>query len=303
MIDLHSIATEQRNEQTRHIDRLSTLDMIRLINEEDKKAALAVGAIAPAIADAVDLIAGRLRQGGRLFYIGSGTSGRLGILDAVECPPTYSTDPDMVQGLIAGGYEAIFRAKEGAEDSQDMGRADLAAKAVTAKDVVVGLSASGRTPYVLGGLQYAASVGAATISIDCSPQAPIAQYAQIDLCALVGPEVITGSTRMKAGTAQKMILNMLSTGAMIQLGKVYGNLMVDVKASNEKLRERACRIVMTAAQCGRSEAEQALRQCRGQAKTAIVMLRLRLSASEAEQCLAAHGGYISRVLKETPHDR
>ena len=173
MIDLHAIATEQRNEQTRHIDRLSTLDMIRLINEEDTKAALAVGAIAPAIADAVDLIAGRLRQGGRLFYIGSGTSGRLGILDAVECPPTYSTDPDMVQGLIAGGYEAIFRAKEGAEDSQDMGRADLAAKAVTAKDVVVGLSASGRTPYVLGGL--ARRDGRPTSSADCSTPLPSAQ--------------------------------------------------------------------------------------------------------------------------------
>ena len=210
----------------------------------------------------------------------------------------------MVQGLIAGGYEAIFRAKEGAEDSQDMGRADLAAKAVTAKRRRRRPQRVGTDAHVLGGLQYAASVGAATISIDSSPQAPIAQYAQIDLCALVGPEVITGSTRMKPGTAQKMILNMLSTGAMIRLGKVYGNLMVDVKASNEKLKERACRIVMTAAQCGRRDAEQALLQCRGQAKTAIVMLRLGVSAAEAERRLCtAHGGYIDRVCKETPHDR
>lgn len=302
MIELETLATEQRNTQTYHIDTLSTLDMVRLINEEDKKAAQAVEAIVPAIADAIDVIAGRLSQGGRLFYIGSGTSGRLGILDAVECPPTYSTPPELVQGLIAGGYDAIFRAREGAEDSSDQGQQDLAAKTITEKDVVVGLSASGRTPYVLGALKYAASVGAATISVDCSPHARIAQYAQIDLCALVGPEVITGSTRMKAGTAQKMILNMLSTGAMVRLGKVYGNLMVDVKASNEKLKERACRIVMTAAECSRSEAEQALMQCHGHAKTAIVMIRTGLSAEEASQQLACHGGHIRRVLEEADHD-
>lgn len=302
MVELDTLATEQRNDRTRHIDALPTLDMVRLINEEDKKAAQAVEAIAPAVAEAIDMIADRLGRGGRLFYIGSGTSGRLGILDAVECPPTYSTPPELVQGLIAGGCEAVFRAQEGAEDSPDSGQNDLAAKGISARDAVVGISASGRTPYVLGGLKYAAAVGAATISVDCSPNALIAQYTQIDLCALVGPEVITGSTRMKAGTAQKMILNMLSTGTMIRLGKVYGNLMVDVNASNEKLKERACRIVMTAARCSRSQAEQALRQCNGRAKPAIVMIRLGISAAEADQHLTAHGGHIRRVLTEAGHD-
>ena len=251
MINLETLATEQPNSHSQHIDSVSTEDMLRIINEEDHKVADAVGAIIPAIAKAVDTIADKLRHGGRLFYMGSGTSGRLGILDAVECPPTYSTDPERIQGLIAGGYEAIFRAKEGAEDSPELGRQDLMAKNLTAADVVVGLSASGRTPYVVGGLTYAASVGAATIAIDCSPHSAIGRCADIDLCAIVGPEVVTGSTRMKAGTAQKMIANMLSTGAMIRLGKVYGNLMVDVKSSNQKLEERARRIVMTATGCSR----------------------------------------------------
>ena len=249
MINLETLATEQRNSHSQHIDSVSTEDMLRIINDEDHKVADAVGAIIPDIAKAVDTIADRLRHGGRLFYMGSGTSGRLGILDAVECPPTYSTDPERIQGLIAGGYEAIFRAKEGAEDSPELGRQDLIAKNLTDDDVVVGLSASGRTPYVVGGLTYAASVGAATIAIDCSPHSAIGACADIDLCAVVGPEVVTGSTRMKAGTAQKMIANMLSTGAMIRLGKVYGNLMVDVKSSNQKLEERARRIVMTATGC------------------------------------------------------
>ena len=261
----------------------------------------AVGAIIPAIAQAVDTIADKLRRGGRLFYMGSGTSGRLGILDAVECPPTYSTDPERIQGLIAGGYEAIFRAKEGAEDSPELGRQDLIDKNLTADDVVVGLSASGRTPYVVGGLTYAASVGAATIAIDCSPHSAIGRCADIDLCAVVGPEVVTGSTRMKAGTAQKMIANMLSTGAMIRLGKVYGNLMVDVKSSNQKLEERARRIVMTATGCSRQEAIEALRESQGRAKTAIVMVLLHIPTSEAEDRLTAAQGYVAAVLKEAAH--
>ena len=233
--------------------------------------------------------------------MGSGTSGRLGILDAVECPPTYSTDPERIQGLIAGGYEAIFRAKEGAEDSPELGRQDLIAKNLTADDVVVGLSASGRTPYVVGGLTYAASVGAATIAINCSPHSAIGACADIDLCAVVGPEVVTGSTRMKAGTAQKMIANMLSTGAMIRLGKVYGNLMVDVKSSNQKLEERARRIVMTATGCSRQEAVKALAESQGRAKTAIVMILLNLPAKEAEDRLAAAQGDVAAVLKEAAH--
>ena len=293
MINLETLATEQQNSHSQHIDSVSTEDMLRIINEEDHKVADAVGAIIPAIAQAVDTIADKLRRGGRLFYMGSGTSGRLGILDAVECPPTYSTDPERIQGLIAGGYEAIFRAKEGAEDSPELGRQDLIDKNLTADDVVVGLSASGRTPYVVGGLTYAASVGAATIAIDCSPHSAIGRCANIDLCAVVGPEVVTGSTRMKAGTAQKMIANMLSTGAMIRLGKVYGNLMVDVKSSNQKLEERARRIVMTAT--------EALRESQGRAKTAIVMVLLHIPASEAEDRLTAARGYVAAVLKEAAH--
>lgn len=301
MIELESLATEQQNSCSQHIDRLSTEAMMALINDEDHKVAEAIKGIIPDIARAVDVIADRLRQGGRLFYMGAGTSGRLGILDAVECPPTYSTDPDQIQGLIAGGYEAIFRAKEGAEDSPDLGRDDLIEKGLTAGDIVVGLSASGRTPYVVGGLTYAKSVGAATIAIDCSPNSPIGACAAIDLCAVVGPEVVTGSTRMKAGTAQKMIANMLSTGSMIRLGKVYGNLMVDVKSSNKKLEERARRIVMTATGCSRQDAVEALTESGGRAKTAIVMVLLGLSAEEADAKLAAARGYVAAVIQEAAH--
>ena len=303
MISLDTIATEQRNPASSHIDQLSTLDLIRLINKEDQGVAPAVGAIAEEIAQAVDIITARVSQGGRLFYIGSGTSGRLGILDAVECPPTYSTDPSLVQGIIAGGPSAVFRAKEGAEDDSQAGAADLAAHDLTSRDVVVGISASGRTPYVVGALQYARSVGAAAISVSCSPDSPISRQADLDLCALVGPEVVTGSTRMKAGTAQKLILNMLSTGTMIRLGKVYGNLMVDVHASNQKLTERARRIVMTASGCSRNEAIEALAQCHGQAKTAIVMMLLSLTAADAARALKAADGRIATVLQEACHGR
>lgn len=297
MIELDKLATEQRNPSSQQIDRVSTTEMLTIINHEDQKVALAVEKIIPQIAQAVELIAARLKQGGRLFYLGSGTSGRLGILDAVECPPTYSTDPELVQGLIAGGYEAIFRAKEGAEDSPELGEKDLREKKLTAHDVVCGLSASGRTPYVLGALTYAKSIGAATIAIDCSPNSAIGQCASLDLCALVGPEVVTGSTRMKAGTAQKLILNMLSTGTMIKLGKVYGNLMVDVKSSNHKLEERARRIVMTATGCRRDEAIQALQESQGRAKTAIVMLLAGIDATAAEKRLSAAHGYTAAALK------
>jgi len=247
--------------------------MVTIINNEDKKVPEAITPLLPKIAKAVEIIAAHLHQGGRLFYVGSGTSGRLGILDAAECPPTFSTEPEMVQGIIAGGTEAIFRAQEGAEDSVAGGAKDMAAHEVKAKDVVVGLTASGRTPYVAGALAYARKQGAPTISITCTDHPEVAQWADISLEALVGPEVITGSTRMKAGTAQKMILNMLSTGAMIKLGKVYGNLMVDVKASNKKLEARAKRIVRTATGCDQAEAAQALEQSGGCARQAIDLLR------------------------------
>jgi len=273
VINLDKIATEQRNQASSHIDQVSTLEMVTIINNEDKKVPEAITPLLPKIAKAVEIIAAHLHQGGRLFYVGSGTSGRLGILDAAECPPTFSTEPEMVQGIIAGGTEAIFRAQEGAEDSVAGGAKDMAAHEVKAKDVVVGLTASGRTPYVAGALAYARKQGAPTISITCTDHPEVAQWADISLEALVGPEVITGSTRMKAGTAQKMILNMLSTGAMIKLGKVYGNLMVDVKASNKKLEARAKRIVRTATGCDQAEAAQALEQSGGCARQAIDLLR------------------------------
>lgn len=272
MVDLDKIATEQRNAASANIDKVSTLEMVKIINNEDKKVAEAITPLLPKVAAGVELIAQHLQQGGRLFYVGSGTSGRLGILDAAECPPTFSTDPEMVQGIIAGGTEAIFRAQEGAEDSSQGGESALQAKNITKKDVVIGLTASGRTPFVAGALAYAQKQGAPTISITCTSYPEVGKWADISLEALVGPEVVTGSTRMKAGTAQKMLLNMLSTGAMIRLGKVYGNLMVDVKASNKKLQARALRIVRTATGCSEEVAEEVLKKTKGRARDAIDLL-------------------------------
>lgn len=269
MLNLEKLSTEARNPASSRIDKLDTLSMMRVMNDEDQKTALAVKAILPDIARAVDVIAARLKTGGRLFYMGSGTSGRLGILDAVECPPTYSTDPDLVQGLIAGGKEAIFRAREGAEDSLDKGADDIISHDLSAKDVLVGITASGRTPYVLGGMEEARRRGAFVIGVACSKEPDIACTADLMLICLPGPEVVTGSTRMKAGTVTKMILNMLSTGTMIRLGKVRGNLMIDVKATNEKLKERATRIVMTVTGMDRAAAEKALRESDGRARLAV----------------------------------
>lgn len=269
MLNLEKLSTEARNPASSRIDKLDTLSMMRVMNDEDQKTALAVKAILPDIARAVDVIADRLKTGGRLFYMGSGTSGRLGILDAVECPPTYSTDPDLVQGLIAGGKEAIFRAREGAEDSLDKGADDIISHDLSAKDVLVGITASGRTPYVLGGMEEARRRGAFVIGLACSKEPDIACTADLMLICLPGPEVVTGSTRMKAGTVTKMILNMLSTGTMIRLGKVRGNLMIDVKATNEKLKERATRIVMTVTGMDRAAAEKALRESDGRARLAV----------------------------------
>lgn len=269
MLNLEKLSTEARNPASSRIDKLDTLSMMRVMNDEDQKTALAVKAILPDIARAVDVIAARLKTGGRLFYMGSGTSGRLGILDAVECPPTYSTDPDLVQGLIAGGKEAIFRAREGAEDSLDKGADDIISHDLSAKDVLVGITASGRTPYVLGGMEEARRRGAFVIGLACSKEPDIACTADLMLICLPGPEVVTGSTRMKAGTVTKMILNMLSAGTMIRLGKVRGNLMIDVKATNEKLKERATRIVMTVTGMDRAAAEKALRESDGRARLAV----------------------------------
>lgn len=289
--------TEEQNERTGNIDELSTIDMIRLINDEDKKVALAVEREAERIAAAVDVIAGQLKAGGRLIYCGCGTSGRLGVLDAVECPPTYSTDPDMVVGLIAGGYDAMFRAVEGTEDDRALGEKDLRDIRFGREDVLVGIAASGRTPYVLGAMAYARSLGAPVISVTCCPGSPVTEAADIAIAPAPGPEVVTGSTRMKSGTAQKMVLNMLSTGAMIKLGKVYGNLMVDVKPSNEKLIDRCRRIVCTAAEVDGETAGEALEQCGWRPKTAIVMLRLGVDAEAARKLLDGSGGRVAAALE------
>ena len=297
-MDLNSINTEQRNSKTTHIDTMSTLDMVKLINEEDKKVAIAVGEEAEHIAAAVDVIANQLGQGGRLVYVGCGTSGRLGILDAVECPPTYSTDPEEVIGLIAGGNEAIFRAKEGAEDDPVQGVEDLKKINFSSRDVLVGIAASGRTPYVLGAMEYARKLGAHVIGISCSTGSQVEQAAEIAITPLPGPEVVTGSTRMKSGTAQKMVLNMLSTGAMIKLGKVYGNLMVDVKPSNEKLVERCKRIVCQATGVDYDTAARTLQACGYRAKVAIVMLKTGTDAHSAEQLLAQHDNRVAAAIGE-----
>lgn len=295
-MDWNKIKTEERNERTARIDALSTIDMIRLINDEDKKVALAVEKEAEHIAAAVDVIAAQLEAGGRLIYCGCGTSGRLGVLDAVECPPTYSTDPDMVVGLIAGGYNAMFRAVEGAEDDASLGGKDLREIGFCARDVLVGIAASGRTPYVLGAMAYAKSVGARVIGVTCCPGSPVTEAAGIAIAPAPGPEVVTGSTRMKSGTAQKMVLNMLSTGAMIKLGKVYGNLMVDVKPSNEKLVCRCRRIVCAAAEVDEEAAKAALERCGYRPKTAIVMLRLGVDAEQARELLERSGGRVAAAL-------
>lgn len=296
MVELKKIATEQRNPNTMNIDTLSTLDMIRLINQEDHRVAEAVSLVTDKIAQAVDLIADRLEKGGRLIYCGAGTSGRLGILDAVECPPTYSTDPEMVQCLMAGGYGAIFKAVEGAEDSKELGIQDMKNVSFQPGDVLVGIAASGRTPYVLGCMEYARELGAATIAVTCCPGSVLDTYADIGIAPAPGPEVVTGSTRMKSGTAQKMVLNMLSTGTMIKLGKVYGNLMVDVKASNEKLIRRCVTIVCTATECDEATAIAALETCDYRPKTAIVMILCHVDAQEAKALLEKSGGRVAKVL-------
>jgi len=297
MLDLQKISTERRNPASAHIDELSTVEMLRIINEEDKKVALAVEKILPEIAKAVDVITDRLERGGRLFYLGAGTSGRLGILDASECPPTYGVEPELVQGVIAGGTSAIFKAQEGAEDNPRLALEDLQARGFTAADVLVGIAASGRTPYVIGGLQYARKLGAATIALACSANAAIAEWADIALLPVTGAEVVTGSTRMKSGSAQKLVLNMLSTGTMIKLGKVYGNLMVDVKTSNKKLEERAKRIVMEAAGCSREESKAALDEAKGNAKLAIYIHLTGTDYSTAQADLERSDGHLGKALK------
>ncbi len=286
--------TEYRNENTKDIDLLSTIDMVRKMNEEDKIVANVVGDVASDIASAIDTIAKAFLKGGRLFYFGAGTSGRLGILDASECPPTFSVSADMVQGRIAGGKEALLFAVEGAEDNFEAGKED--ASVLTEKDVCVVISASGNPKYLLGVLEKADEIGCATIGVTCNSQGRIAQEAGQVICTEVGPEVIAGSSRLKAGTAQKMVLNMLSTGSMIKIGKTYENFMIDLKAVNEKLKDRAIRIVVQIAQVSHSEALSALLKCNWEIKTAIVMLKMKTDADNARLELRKHGGVLRKLI-------
>lgn len=294
--NLAKLVTEGRNPNTMEIDSVSTLEMIEMINEEDKKVAIAVGEAKESIAKAVDLIADRLAQGGRLIYIGAGTSGRLGILDASECPPTFGVAHELVQGVIAGGYTAIFKAIEGAEDDLELAKKDLIERNLTDKDVVCGIAASGRTPYVIGGMKFAKEIGAGVISVSMNPESEMAMLADVPISVVVGPEVITGSTRMKSGTAQKLVLNMLSTGAMIKLGKVYGNLMVDVKASNEKLYARARRITMMATGETEETVDAVLNETSQNVKLSILMIKTGLNKEAAAKLLDENKGYVQKAI-------
>lgn len=296
-LNLSKLTTESRNQNTLNIDKVSTLEMVKMINKEDKKVANAIEIELPQIAEAIDGIVERMQKGGRLIYIGAGTSGRLGILDASECPPTYGVSEELVQGLIAGGQEAIFRAKEGAEDSKELAVLDLKDKHLNENDTVVGIAASGRTPYVIGGLEYANEIGALTISVTCNAYSQVAKEAKIAISPVVGAEVVTGSTRLKSGTAQKLVLNMLSTGSMIKMGKVYGNLMVDVKATNEKLVERSKKIVCEATGVSFKEAETILNETGFDVKLSIFMILSNLEKEEAKVILEMNNGYIAKALK------
>jgi len=292
------LTTEARNPASEHLDGLSAIEIVRLINSEDEKVAAAVAEVSGAIAQAIDVIAERLGRGGRLIYIGAGTSGRLGVLDAVECPPTFNTHPSQVVGVIAGGYQALTSAVEGAEDRPDLAVEDLKGVRLTDGDVLVGIATSGRTPYVIGSFDYARSIGAYTIGVSCNRDPQLATRCDLSIAPVVGPEVVSGSTRMKAGTATKMVLNMLSTGAMIRLGKTYGNLMVDLRASNTKLADRARRIVRAVTNLTDNESERLLSDCGGEVKTAIVSHYTGYSSADARRLLDATHGHLRNALQQ-----
>ena len=294
---LENLLTEQRNPASERLDALPTEEILRVINSEDRKVAEAVAREIPAIAKAADAIVEALRRGGRLFYIGAGTSGRLGVLDAAECPPTFNVPPELVQGIIAGGEPALARATEASEDDPATGACDLRERGFTARDVLAGIAASGRTPYVLGAVAHARRLGALTIGISCTPNSELSRAVDIPIEPLPGPEIIAGSTRMKAGTATKLILNMLSTAAMIRLGHVFGNLMVNVQPKNQKLIDRARRIIAEAAGVEPTRAAELLEEAGGSVKRAILMARLGIGFEEAEARLKACGGRVSEALK------
>ncbi|MEW6522998.1 MAG: N-acetylmuramic acid 6-phosphate etherase [Bacillota bacterium] len=297
--DLDRALTEGRNERTLGIDRLETLATVRMINAEDQGVALAVEGELPSIARAVDVMVACLRAGGRVFYVGAGTSGRLGVLDASECVPTFGVSPDLVQAIMAGGQRALVAPVERVEDDAGQGAADVRDRGVRAGDVVVGIAASGRTPYTVGALMEARALGARTIAVFNNPGAVMASVAEIAICPATGPEVIMGSTRMKAGTAQKMVLNMLSTATMIRLGKVYSNLMVDMQLTNQKLVQRARRIISLASGCGEDEAERYLEEAGLRVKVAVVMAIARVPATEAARLLAEAGGFVSEAVSRS----
>ncbi|MEN9207399.1 MAG: N-acetylmuramic acid 6-phosphate etherase [Gloeomargarita sp. GMQP_bins_120] len=296
MVDRGHLLTEQRHPESTYLDRCSVEDMLRLMNRADQQVPLVVERAIPSIARAVEIIGQQLAQGHRLFYLGAGTSGRLGVLDAAECPPTFSTDPEMVQGIIAGGDRALKQAVEGAEDDREQAIRDIQARGFRQGDVLCGIAAGSTTPYVLAGLEYAQALGSPTIFITCNPEG--AQWVRVDQAIVlpVGPEILTGSTRLKAGTATKLVLNMLSTAVMVKLGKVYGNLMVDLRATNQKLWDRGTRFVQYLTGLEREAAYQLLVQAQGQVKTAVVMHHRQVGFAEAQQLLAAAQGHLRRVI-------
>ncbi|EKY8195620.1 N-acetylmuramic acid 6-phosphate etherase [Enterococcus faecalis] len=295
-MNLEGLTTEARNEATKKIDQVSTLEMVTLINQEDQKVAQAIEKVLPQIAAAIDAAAERFKKGGRLIYCGAGTSGRLGALDAIELTPTYSVSPERAFGILAGGEKAMYQAIEGAEDSKELAIEDLTQHQLTARDVVIAIAASGRTPYAVSAIEYGKKVGALTISVTCNNQSPMNQLAEIGIAPIVGPEVITGSIRMKAGSAQKMVLNMFSTGIMVKVGNIYQNLMVNVQPTNEKLIQRATNIIKEAAEIEESQAKEYLEAAQLEVAPAIVMAKAHVDFQKAKQLLAEHDGRISEVL-------
>ena len=298
MIDLSVLVTESRNKETMGLDQMTPLEIVTVMNREDGKAVEAVEEVLPQIAQAIAWCTDSLKQKGRIIYIGAGTSGRLGVLDAVECPPTFGVSPDVVVGLIAGGTPAFVKAVEGAEDSQTMGEEDLKEIHLSPADIVIGLAASGRTPYVIYGLRYAKKIGCRTVAVSCNRDSEIGKEADLAIEPVPGPEVLTGSTRLKAGTVQKMVLNMISTGSMVGIGKVYQNLMVDVVQTNMKLITRAENIVMTATGCTREEARDSLEEAEGSVKLAITMILLQCGAKSAKTRLNRAGGYVRNAIQD-----
>ncbi len=295
--EMSCLLTEERNSESTGIDEMSVGEILELINREDQKVAIAVLEELPYIEKAVDAAVASLSKGGRLFYVGAGTSGRLGVLDAAECPPTFSSSPEMVQGIIAGGSEALVRSIEGSEDDAEAAAMELSKRGLSSRDLVVGIAASRRTPFVVGAVEYASKVGATTVYLCCNPRAEMDISVDISICPLTGPEVVTGSTRMKAGTAQKMVLNMISTATMIRMGKVYENLMVDLQAKSRKLIERSKRIIVTLTGLSYEDAAEALDRAEGNLKAAIVMIRTGLQLGQALERLKESSGNVKRAIR------